>query len=249
MHPKPALPSVIRRSTWRPWFAAPATSRSRSSATAASVAALGERECSIQRHRQKLLEIAPAPGFHPAARERLVAHALDLVGPVGLTSLATAEFLVTDAHTADATIVFCEVNARIQVEHTVTEEVYGVDLVEAQLRLADGARLTDLALPERAIGTAVQARINCERLDVDGTVRPSGGAPVGLRLPGGPGLRVDSGVELGDTTNPRYDSLVAKVIAHHHDGDPARALGRLARALRSVDTGTIDSTASLLAEI
>jgi acetyl/propionyl-CoA carboxylase alpha subunit len=213
------------------------------------VAALGERECSIQRQRQKLVEMAPAPGLHPDTRARLVRHALDLVAPVGLRSLATMEFLVVGADTAEATIVFCEGNARIQVEHTVTEEVFGVDLVEAQIRLADGARLADLGLPDAPNGTAVQARLNLERLEVDGSIRPAGGTLDPLVFPTGHGIRVDTGVAAGDTTNPRYDTLAAKVIAHHRSDDPRRALARLAAALAETSTGAVDSTAALIGAI
>jgi acetyl/propionyl-CoA carboxylase alpha subunit len=213
------------------------------------VAALGERECSIQRQRQKLVEMAPAPGLHPEVRARLVRHALDLVAPIGLRSLATMEFLVTGAHTADATIVFCEGNARIQVEHTVTEEVLGIDLVEAQIRLADGAHLADLDLPDAPTGIAVQARLNLERLDADGSVRPAGGTLDPLVFPTGPGIRVDTGIAPGDTTNPRYDTLAAKIIAHHRSDDPRRALARLAAALAETSTGAVDSTAALIGAI
>jgi acetyl-CoA carboxylase carboxyltransferase component/acetyl/propionyl-CoA carboxylase alpha subunit len=213
------------------------------------VAALGERECSIQRQRQKLVEMAPAPGLHPDTRARLVRHALDLVAPIGLRSVATMEFLVVGADTAEATIVFCEGNARIQVEHTVTEEVLGVDLVEAQIRLAGGARLADLELPDAPNGTAVQARLNLERLGADGSVRPAGGTLDPLAFPTGPGIRVDTGVAPGDTTNPRYDTLAAKVIAHHRSDDPRRALARLAAALAETSTGAVDSTAALIGAI
>lgn len=213
------------------------------------VAAIGERECSIQRQRQKLVEMAPAPGLHPDTRARLVRHALDLVAPIGLRSLATMEFLVTGADAADATIVFCEGNARIQVEHTVTEQVLGIDLVEAQIRLADGARLADLELPDTPNGTAVQARLNLERLDAAGSVRPAGGTLDPLVFPTGPGIRVDTGVGPGDTTNPRYDTLAAKVIAHHRSDDPHRALARLAAALAETSTGAVDSTATLIGAI
>ncbi|MFN3214965.1 MAG: carboxyl transferase domain-containing protein [Acidimicrobiales bacterium] len=213
------------------------------------VAALGERECSIQRQRQKLVEMAPAPGLHPETRARLVRHALDLVAPIGLRSLATMEFLVVGADTAEATIVFCEGNARIQVEHTVTEEVLGVDLVEAQIRLAGGARLADLELPDAPTGTAVQARLNLERLDADGSVRPGGGRLDPLVFPTGPGIRVDTGVAPGDTTNPRYDTLAAKIVAHHRSDDPRRALARLAAALAETSTGAVDSTAALIGAI
>lgn len=211
-----------------------------------AVVSLGIRDCSVQRSRQKLLELAPAPGLHPDVARRLVDAATAVTASVGLRSLATVEFLVVDSDHADGRIVFCETNARIQVEHTVTEAVYGVDLVAAQLAIAGGATLDDLALPTEARGWAVQARINTERIEADGSVRPAGGVITNLQLPSGPGIRVDHAAVAGRATNPRYDSLLAKVVVWADGVGPAPALRRLQRALGGFVLEGVPSTAGLL---
>ncbi|MCP5027288.1 MAG: carbamoyl-phosphate synthase large subunit [Actinomycetia bacterium] len=201
-----------------------------------AVTHLWERGCSVQRQRQKLVEIAPAPGLSAAVRDRLLAAALAMATEVGYRSLGTFEFLVdvTNPGADDAGFVFIEANARIQVEHTVTEEITGVDLVAAQLRLAGGSTLANLGLagdPPPARGTAVQARVNMETMDAEGHVRPTGGTLTTFEPPAGPGIRTDTFGYSGYTTSPSYDSLLAKVIGHAADADPAIAFGRTARAL------------------
>jgi acetyl/propionyl-CoA carboxylase alpha subunit/acetyl-CoA carboxylase carboxyltransferase component len=210
---------------------------------AGGVTVLGDRECSIQRQRQKLLEIAPAPGLSDGLRANMHRHATELAARASYRSLATVEFLVTGDR-----IAFLEVNARIQVEHTVTEEVFGVDLVAVQFGIAAGLPVID-GLPTSPRGTAAQARINLERIDADGTVRPSGGRLNTFAMPSGPGVRVDTYGRPGYTTNPRYDSLIAKVIAHSPAHDPEVALRRLARALGDVQINGADTTAALLARV
>jgi acetyl/propionyl-CoA carboxylase alpha subunit/acetyl-CoA carboxylase carboxyltransferase component len=176
-----------------------------------TVIALGERDCSVQRRRQKLLEIAPAPGLTAAARTGLRDAAVRLGRAADRLGLATAEFLVTGDE-----MVFLEVNARLQVEHTVTEEVTGLDLVELQLRVAGGATLAELGLdpehPPMARGIAVQARVNAETLGADGSVHPAGGTLTRFAPPTGRGVRVDTHAGTGREVSPRYDSLLAKVI-------------------------------------
>ena len=175
-----------------------------------AVACLGERECSIQRQRQKLIEIAPAPGLAPRTRNRLYEAAMTMATSQTYRSLGTFEFLVQD----DERFVFLEANPRIQVEHTVTEETTGLDLVRLQLRIAAGASLADLGvagIAERR-GQAMQLRVNLEELREDGTVRPSGGRIERFEPPGGPGIRVDSAGYPGLQPNPRFDSLLAKLI-------------------------------------
>jgi acetyl/propionyl-CoA carboxylase alpha subunit/acetyl-CoA carboxylase carboxyltransferase component len=191
---------------------------------AGAVIALGERDCSVQRRRQKLLEIAPAPGLSAATRDRLRGAALRLGRAADRLGLATAEFLVASAEGAGPNtdeVVFLEVNARLQVEHTVTEEVTGLDLVELQLRVAGGATLAELGLdpahPPAARGIAVQARVNAETIDADGSVRPAGGTLTRFAPPTGRGVRVDTHAAAGQPVSPRYDSLLAKVIV----ADPA----------------------------
>ena len=145
-----------------------------------AVSHLWERECSLQRQRQKLVEIAPAPGLHPAVRQRLLDAALAMAKAVRYRNLGTFEFLV-DASDAgpDARIAFIEANARLQVEHTVTEAVTGLDLVALQLHIARGATLADLGLAQAQVptprGMALQARVNLETMAPDGTARPGGG--------------------------------------------------------------------------
>ncbi|KXP06779.1 acetyl-CoA carboxylase family protein [Tsukamurella pseudospumae] len=203
-----------------------------------SALALGDRDCSVQRRNQKLIEIAPAPALTDELRNSLHGHAARLCAAAGYRGLATVEFLVRDA-----AAVFLEVNPRIQVEHTVTEEVTGVDLVAAQLALADGAALASVGLPDgitcrdgivtgapaAALGTAVQARVNLEVPQPDGTVLPSAGELTGYTPPTGPGVRVDGYGRPGLTTSARYDSLLAKVIVRAATAE--RAFAKLDAAL------------------
>ena len=194
-----------------------------------AVAHLWERECSLQRSRQKLVEVAPAPGLPEALRTKLIDASLRMARTVRLGSLATFEFLVTD----DA-VVFIECNPRLQVEHTVTEEVTGTDLVQAQLDIARGSTLKELGLagePARPRGMAIQLRVNAETLLVDGSVRPASGLIEAFDLPAGPGVRVDTGSHGGSRINPRFDSLLAKVIVTVPASDLARLLARARRAL------------------
>ena len=182
-----------------------------------AVSHLWERDCSLQRRHQKLVEIAPSPGLCPALRERLIGAALTLAGAVNYRGLGTFEFLL-DAAQPDQ-FYFMEANPRIQVEHTVTEQVTGVDLVQTQLRLAAGQSLAALGLAQAPplTGCAVQLRINLESLDLDGGARPAAGTLTAYEPPSGPGLRVDGHGYAGYPINPRYDSLLAKLIAHAPD--------------------------------
>lgn len=210
---------------------------------------LGERDCSVQRRNQKLIEIAPAPALHPGLRDRIHEAALALGNSVGYQSLGTVEFLVDaeHAHTADAPFWFIETNARIQVEHTVTEAVTGVDLVETQLRVADGASLADLGLsdPAEANGFAVQCRINAERIGADGNVTPSGGPITRFDLAGGPGVRVDTALSAGSVVSPLYDSLLAKLIVHTPAGFD-EAIAHTSAALAECRIEGPDTTLPLL---
>jgi acetyl/propionyl-CoA carboxylase alpha subunit len=192
-----------------------------------AVLAVGDRDCGVQRRRQKLLEIAPAPELPERVRERLWDAATRLGGSADRLGVATAEFLVG----ADG-LVFLEVNARLQVEHTVTEQVTGLDLVAVQLRLAAGDDLAAAGLdgPPVSRGAAVQARVNAERLTRDGEVHPGGGELTRFVPPTGRGIRVDTHCAPGHTVNPRYDSLLAKVIATGPDLAAAAALADRALA-------------------
>ncbi|MFJ9130573.1 carboxyl transferase domain-containing protein [Streptomyces sp. NPDC102340] len=193
------------------------------------VSHLWERDCSAQRRHQKLVEIAPAPGLDATVRGRLLDAALSLTGAARYSGVGTVEFLVRGEE-----FVFMEANPRLQVEHTVTEEVTGVDLVATQLRIAAGEPLAGLGLagePPEPRGFAVQLRVNAEVTDPDGAVRPSAGRLARLDVPTGPGVRVDTAARTGTELGTRYDSLLAKVVVHAPTGDFAAACARARRAL------------------
>ncbi len=198
------------------------------------VIVLGERECTLQRRFQKLVEIAPSPTLAAGLRDRLCSAALSLARASRLVSLATFEFLVDPSSTA-LPFVFIEANPRLQVEHTVTEEVFGVDLVQAQLAIAGGATLRSLGFdpsaPPRPQGFAVQWRINAETQDAQGEVRPSSGRIGRLDLPSGPGVRVDTHAVSGAAPSPHYDTLLAKLIVSQRGTDFGAVLRRSRRAL------------------
>jgi acetyl/propionyl-CoA carboxylase alpha subunit/acetyl-CoA carboxylase carboxyltransferase component len=211
--------------------------------------ALGERDCSLQRRHQKLVEIAPAPGLPEALREKIIASAVAFARAVGYRNLGTFEFLVDASSLSPETpFAFIEANARLQVEHTVTEEVTGIDLVQLQLRLAGGSELAELGLapdrPPAVRGCAIQARVNLETMGPDGAPRPSGGTLSVFEPPSGPGIRVDSFAYSGYRTSPRFDSLLAKVIAHAEDF--ASASNRLERALCELRVDGAATNASFL---
>ncbi|MEM7324230.1 MAG: carboxyl transferase domain-containing protein [Actinomycetota bacterium] len=196
----------------------------------ASVNHLGERECTLQRQNQKIVEVAPSPTLDADTRRTVVDAALAMAQRLQYRSLGTWEFLV-DADDPGR-VAFLEANARLQVEHTVTEAVTGIDLVQAQLRIAAGATLADVGLGDGAPdarGSAVQVRVNTETMVADGTARPSGGTLTAFEAPSGPGLRTDTYGYVGYTTNPGFDSLLAKVIGHAPTY--ADAVKRTARAL------------------
>ena len=186
-----------------------------------TVITIGDRDCSAQRRHQKIVEEAPAPMADQQRRERMAAAAIAIAREAGYRNAGTVEFVVDE----EGRFHFLEVNARLQVEHPVTEMVFGVDLVEHQLRIAQGERL-DL-LHSRPRGHAVEARVYAE--DPAAGFLPSIGRLVHLRWPEGSGIRVDAGYEEGDEVTRHYDPLLAKVIAF---GDDRRiALGMLAKAL------------------
>jgi len=195
---------------------------------------LGERECSLQRRFQKLVEIAPSPTLSETLRAQLVQAALEMARAVNYRSLGTFEFLV-DETSKELPFVFIEANPRLQVEHTVTEEVTGLDLVQLQIAVAAGATLASLGLdakrPPQAQGFAIQWRVNAETLDAQGNARPSSGALDRFDLPSGPGIRVDTHGVAGATPSPHYDTLLAKVIVHSRGLVFADAVRRSQRAL------------------
>ena len=201
---------------------------------AGQVIHLGERECSAQRRFQKVIEIAPAPGLDPAIRDAILHAALRFADSVGYTNLGTFEFLVdVSGRPGVQPFVFIEANARLQVEHTVTEEVTGVDLVQTQIRLAEGATLASLGLnaPIALRGYAIQARVNMETLRPNGSFRPAGGTLTVYEAPNGPGVRTDGFGYAGYKTSDMFDSLLAKVICRSSTANFADAIGKTARAL------------------
>ena len=209
-----------------------------------AVSNLGERDCSIQRRHQKLVEIAPAPGLPNGLRQRLVTAATTLAASVRYDNIGTFEFLVdADSLSPESSFAFIEANPRLQVEHTVTEEVYGVDLVAIQLELAGGRSLADLGLLQVDApvprGVAIQARLNMETMQPDGTTRPSSGTLSAFVTACGPGIRVDTFGYAGYTPSGRFDALLAKLIAYHASGRFEQAIGRLHRALAEFHVGGV----------
>jgi len=188
-----------------------------------NVEILGERDCSIQRRHQKLLEESPSPAMTPEIRREISAVLRKAISAAGYTNAGTVEFLMDE----DGKIYFIEVNARVQVEHPVTEFVTGIDIVKSQIRIAEGGRLDDiLGGPVTLRGHAIECRINAENPD---TFVPSPGRITGFHLPGGIGVRVDTWAYTDCVIPPYYDSLVAKLIAYGRDR--AEAIRRMHRAL------------------
>ena len=188
-----------------------------------NVVHLFERECSVQRRHQKLIEESPSAFVTPALRERMTAAAVSLAKRVGYRGAGTIEFLVD----SDRNFYFCEMNTRIQVEHPVTEQVTGVDLVCEQIRIAAGEPLYFRQEDLRLTGHAIECRINAE--DPSRDFAPCPGTLASLHLPGGPGVRVDSAAYQGYTIPPFYDSMIGKLIVT--GVDRRQAIVRMRRAL------------------
>lgn len=206
-----------------------------------AVSHLWERDCSLQRRHQKLVEIAPSPGLDMATRDAIIASALRLAAEVQYRGIGTFEFLLDLDQ--PGRFYFMEANPRVQVEHTVTEQVTGVDLLHTQLRLAAGSSLAELKLltPPAINGYAVQVRLNLETLLADGTARPAAGVLAAYQPPSGPGLRVDGCGYAGYAVSPAYDSLIAKLIASASDYPSA-----LRRAYRGLCEFRLEGVASNL---
>jgi acetyl-CoA carboxylase biotin carboxylase subunit len=196
-----------------------------------------DRDCSLQRRHQKLVEEAPAPTLPLEVRSRLGEAAVRLARAAGYVNAGTCEFLVD----AENNFYFIEVNARIQVEHPVTEMVTGLDLIKQQIRIAAGERLTIAQADIATQGHAFECRINSE--DPDNEFRPSPGRITALRIPGGPGVRWDSHAQVGYTVPPHYDSLVGKLIVHAPTRTEAMAVMR--RALDELVVEGIQTTIPL----
>ena len=208
---------------------------------------LWERDCSLQRRHQKLVELAPAFGLPDSLLGQLRDSALKLASAANLKGLATAEFLVW-ARGKEWQFAFIEVNPRLQVEHTVTEQITGLDLVACQLKLAQGQSLQECGLDAVPAprGCAVQLRINAETLLPDGTPAAATGRIAVFEPPSGAGVRVDSGVGAGYSPNPRFDSLMAKLIVERADGDSRALLAQAAELLGEFRLEGIDSNIAFL---
>ena len=213
---------------------------------------LYDRDCSVQRRHQKVVEIAPAPGLPPALVARLCSDAVRFAREVDYSSAGTVEFLVwvdpearAAAHEAGYGYAFIEMNPRIQVEHTVTEEVTGVDLVLSQLRLARGESLADLGIAQESISvqrSAIQCRLTTE--DPSDEFRPSTGTIVVYRSPGGPGVRLDGATYAGADVTPFYDSLLVKLTTSGVDFTSAARRAR--RALSEFQVRGVATNVSFL---
>ncbi|MGH7045619.1 MAG: acetyl-CoA carboxylase biotin carboxylase subunit [Stellaceae bacterium] len=196
---------------------------------------LGERDCSLQRSHQKVLEETPSPALNPDERDRLGALAVGALRDLGYKSAGTLEFLYQDGK-----FFFIEMNTRLQVEHPISEMVSGIDIVREQLRIADGAPLGYRQAEIRLSGHAIECRINAEHPE---TFRPSPGRITDYHAPGGLGVRVDSALYQGYEVPPYYDSLVAKLVIHGKSRH--ECLMRLRRALEEYVVGGIETTIPL----
>jgi acetyl-CoA carboxylase biotin carboxylase subunit len=196
---------------------------------------LGERDCSLQRTHQKVLEETPSPALNPDERDRLGALAVAALRDIGYRSVGTLEFLYQDGD-----FFFIEMNTRLQVEHPISEMISGIDIVREQLRIADGAPLGYRQAEIRFSGHAIECRINAENPD---TFRPSPGRVTDYHAPGGLGVRVDSGLYQGYEVPPYYDSLISKLIIHGKTRN--ECLMRLRRALEEYVIGGIETTIPL----
>jgi acetyl/propionyl-CoA carboxylase alpha subunit/acetyl-CoA carboxylase carboxyltransferase component len=196
---------------------------------------LWDRECSAQRQHQKIIETAPASGLSAELRSQLLEQAVAIGKAVNYRGLGTVEFLVNQDSGSATPYAFIETNPRLQVEHTVTEAVTGLDLVRIQLQIAAGSTLAKLGLRQFAVpaprGVAIQSRVNLETMNADGTSRPTGGTLLVYEPASGPGVRVDGFGYSGYRTSAKFDSLLAKVIVHVREGDLASAARKAERAL------------------
>jgi acetyl-CoA carboxylase, biotin carboxylase subunit len=197
---------------------------------------LGERECSLQRRHQKMLEESPSTAIDDATRQRIGDQVVAALKRVGYSSAGTVEFL----RDPSGALYFIEMNARIQVEHPVTEMVTGVDLVKSQIRLAAGERMEEVVRPVQFRGHAIECRINAEDPQ---KFTPSPGRITAFRVPGGPGVRVDTAAYSDAVVPPYYDSLVAKLITY--GDDRAEAIARMHRALDEFVVEGIQTTIPL----
>ena len=207
--------------------------------THGNVVHLGERDCSMQRRHQKVLEEAPAPGIAPEVRETMGARCVAACREIGYRGAGTFEFLYEDRR-----FYFIEMNTRLQVEHPVTELVTGIDIVKTQLHIAAGEELPFSQEDVRISGHAVECRINAEH---PSTFRPSPGTITAFHPPGGPGIRLDSHIYAGYEVPPYYDSMIGKLIAHGETRE--FAIARICTALDEIVIDGIDTNIALHREL
>jgi acetyl-CoA carboxylase biotin carboxylase subunit len=205
-----------------------------------NVVHLGERECSIQRRHQKLIEESPSPALTPELRRQMGETAVRACREIGYVSAGTMEFLLDE----DRNFYFMEMNTRIQVEHPVTEMVTNTDLVREQILIAAGERMEFDQDDIMFSGHSIECRINAEN---PRTFTPSPGLITAMNIPGGPGVRIDTAAYPGWVVPPHYDSLIAKLIVHHRTRD--MAIARMRRALDAMIVEGIDTTVSLHQQI
>ena len=215
------------------------------------VVSLGERDCTLQRRFQKLIEIAPSPVLKPQLRDRILSSAAKLAQHVHYRSLGTFEFLVEENEDGEQeSFVFIEANPRLQVEHTITEQVTGVDLVRLQIGLAEGRSLSDLGInpsaPPTPRGFSIQARVNGESTDTQGLARPAQGRLERFDPPTGPDVRVDTHGYNGYAPSPQFDTLLAKLIVTSSSPQFEDAVRRLQRALAEFRIVGMDTNLNLL---
>jgi acetyl-CoA carboxylase biotin carboxylase subunit len=200
---------------------------------------LGERDCSLQRRHQKVLEEAPSPALNAEDRARIGQITADAIQKLGYLGVGTVEYLFEDGE-----FFFIEMNTRLQVEHPVTEMITGIDLVREQIRIADGAQLSVKQENVKFNGHAIECRVNAEN---PATFRPSPGKITGYHPPGGLGVRLDSAIYAGYSIPPNYDSLIGKLIVHGRDR--AECLMRLRRALNEMVITGVETTLPLFRDL
>ena len=200
---------------------------------------LGERDCSLQRRHQKVLEEAPSPALNAEDRAKIGQITADAIKKLGYLGVGTVEYLYEDGE-----FYFIEMNTRLQVEHPVTEMITGIDLVREQIRIADGAELSVKQKDVKFNGHAIECRVNAEN---PATFRPSPGKITGYHPPGGLGVRLDSAIYAGYAIPPNYDSLIGKLIVHGRDR--AECLMRLRRALNEMVITGVETTLPLFRDL